>query len=368
MIVGILSSIPISMIASSALRASSEFQILDWQRLSVLPDPVGLKGAYAGISNGWIILTGGSNFPVPRSQGGTKSFADKIYLRSAGLGNAPWRTMPEVLPVGLAEGASVTTEAGLVAIGGQTAQGPVAEVTLFSTDAKGSSIRRTPLPSLPEPSANATAVYLQGHLYVAGGEAGGQGSANFWQLDLAQAITNSGKTSWRSLPSWPGPRRFGAMMVVLIREGREQIFLFGGRLKAAGPASINDYLSDAYRFDPQSGAWATAAAMPHRAIIATTIRTGPSTAALMGGSDGHDLERMAELGERYRIPNHIAIYDAQTNSWHTGGTMPIGVVGAVAVDLGSAWLVAGGEYSPSIRTAQAFQLTVKQGGVSEGAR
>jgi len=34
------------------------------------------------------------------------------------------------------------------------------------------------------------------------------------------------------------------------------------------------------------------------------------------------------------------------------------VVGAAVVELGSEWLVAGGEYSPSLRTAQAYRVTI----------
>jgi N-acetylneuraminic acid mutarotase len=77
---------------------------------------------------------------------------------------------------------------------------------------------------------------------------------------------------------------------------------------------------------------------------------------LLGGSDGHDFERMKELGERYRIPSDVLLYDARKDQWSKAGTMPLGVVGAAVVATGDRWMVAGGEYSPGLRTAQVFQL------------
>jgi N-acetylneuraminic acid mutarotase len=340
-----------------------------WHRLPDLPDPVGLKGAYAGLSNGWVVLAGGSNFPVPRVAGGAKAFADRIYARSADEPEAAWREMPGRLPVGLAEGAAVTVGGGVVAIGGQTAGGPVAEVTLLRMDRTGAGVERVSLPALPAPCANAAAVVLDGHIYVAGGEQNGRGLAHFWRLEVSAALADPAGVSWQSLPTWPGPPRFGAAMAVLTRDGREQIFLFGGRSEALRPTTIDEYLTDAYRLDPREGGWVPVAPMPHPALIATTVRLEASRVAIMGGSDGHDLDKMAELGDRYRIPDHIALYDAAADVWTVKGTMPVGVVGTAVVQLGeAAWLVAGGEYSPSLRTAQAFRLELREGEDRKGSR
>jgi len=350
----------------SALRAAPPFV---WERLSDLPDPVGLKGAYAGMSNGWVLLAGGSNFPVPRAAGGTKAFADRIYVRSVEVADAPWREVSERLSFGFAEGAAVTVGDGVIAIGGQTAKGPVADVFLLRMDRGGTKVERLPLPSLPAPCANAAAVFLNGHVYVAGGEQDAQGMAHFWRLNVAAALANPSGVSWETLPTWPGPRRFGAMMAVLAQVGREQVFLFGGRREAARPITIDEYLADAYRYDPQTNTWTPVAAMPHPALIAATVRIDAARVAIMGGSDGHDLDKMAELGDRYRIPDHIAIYDATTDTWAVEGTMSIGVVGAAVVELGDAtWLVAGGEYSPSLRTAHAFRLSLRVRKDGEAAR
>jgi acetyl esterase/lipase len=73
---------------------------------------------------------------------------------------------------------------------------------------------------------------------------------------------------------------------------------------------------------------------------------------------------MAELGERYRLSDRIMIYDADSGRWSTGGRMPLGVAAPAVVDLGRGWLLAGGEYSPGLRTpavhhAQAITATAE---------
>jgi N-acetylneuraminic acid mutarotase len=248
--------------AESASRPATSFH---WKRIPDLPDPVGLKGAFAGVSNGWVLHAGGSNFPVPRAAGGAKAFSDRIYVRPAGVTEAPWREASARLPYGLAEGATVTIDAGVIAIGGQTLKGPVADVFLLRADPTGERIERHPLPALPTPCANATATLCNGSIYVAGGEQAAKGMGNFWRLEVAAALASPPATAWQSLPSWPGPPRFGASLVTLERDGREQLFLFSGRGEALPPATIDEYLTDAYRYDPRSEQWARVAAMPHPA-------------------------------------------------------------------------------------------------------
>jgi N-acetylneuraminic acid mutarotase len=76
---------------------------------------------------------------------------------------------------------------------------------------------------------------------------------------------------------------------------------------------------------------------------------------ITGGSDGHDIGRLAELGERYRLPGDAMLFDAAASRWSAAGAMPLGVAGAAVVALpGGAHLVAGGEYSPALRTPRVF--------------
>lgn len=342
--------------------------VVTWERWPDLPDPVGLKGMYAGVSNGQILLAGGSNFPVARALGGQKSFSRALFSRAAAAGAAEtWRIHENAFSVALAEGASVTTEHGVVCLGGVGSAGAVADAFVISWENGALGAVRT-LPNLPAPSATTAAVHWRGQVYVAGGENRGVAQTKFLRLDLAAALARPDRVTWEQLPTWPGPARFGAVLAVLTVGGRDQLLLAGGRTTANAPVSQADYLADVHAFDPVTQSWTSLGVMPHRALLATGLRLDAHCLAVLGGSDGHSLDRMAELGERYRIPDRIMIYDSRREAWRVDdGVMPVGVVGAAVVPLANAWLVAGGEYSPGLRTAQTHVLRIKNGGPGKAA-
>lgn len=342
-------------VPASPITLSDAKNIFSWERQADLPDPIGWKGMYAGLSEGMVLLAGGSNFPVALRAGGRKVLSRQILVRP--INAAPeeaWIVADEALTSGRAEGASVSTGAGVVMLGGLGENGPVAEVLFLRWDAQQGVVQTRALPPLPEPYASPGAAYWDGRIFVAGGEKDGRGSDRFWSLDLAAALDGKSAGNWKALPSLPGPPRFGAVLAVLDVNGRDHIFLLGGRIKAAG-AVLADYLNDVHRYDPVAGRWTPLSLMPHRAVLAGRIRLGASRLAILGGSDGHDLQRIAELGERYRLPDRIMVYDSSSDRWSAGGEMPLGVVAAAVVELGQDWLVAGGEYSPGLRTAGVYR-------------
>ena len=329
---------------------------LVWTPVADLPDAVGRKGMYAGLTGGRIVLAGGSNFPVPRNEGGKKTFHRSVFVQSeAARGRGPWTVLSDVLPCDLAEGATVTTPHGVVALGGDDGKGPVNTVFLLVWDEVEGTLRVHPVPALPLAVANAAAAWHDGRVYVAGGDDGRGGTLLFCRLDLAAALRDPAAARWEALPAWPGPRRFGAVLVPLGAPGREMIVLAGGKIGTPGPASARDYLADAYGYDPGQRSWRELPALPRPALIAAALRLDENRLLLAGGSDGHDIERLAELGDRYRLPADAMFFDAAAGGWRAAGAMPIGVAGAAVVALtGGGHLVAGGEYSPSLRTPRVF--------------
>ncbi|MGH8018055.1 MAG: hypothetical protein ACREIA_07155 [Opitutaceae bacterium] len=201
---------------------------MKWTRLADLPDPAGLKGMHGGVSHGRLILAGGSNFPIPNTEGGKKTFHAAIYTQPLSEGGmTPWIRDEQSLPAGLAEGACVTTPDGVAALGGFAKSGPVATAFLMQWDAVSGRAVFRDLPDLPSARAYAAAAWLDGRLYVAGGQNSAGGMQEFLVLDLQSKTPH-----WETLPSWPGPRRFGAVLAVLtfsnvgvasatIREDRE---------------------------------------------------------------------------------------------------------------------------------------------------
>ena len=331
--------------------------VLTWQRTADLPDPVGLKGMYAGTNEGHVLLAGGTNFPVPQRAGGRKTFHRAIYVRPVKADNADaWVKAVDELPAGLGEGASVTTEHGIVWIGGHDGANPVASVFLIKWKPAERRVARVKLPDLPAAVTNAAAAAANECVYVAGGE-GSQGvQRTFCRLDLAKAIADPANARWDVLSASPGRARAGGILVpVTTREGAG--LWWGGGV--SGPArSSADYLKDAHIYSFARNEWSAAAMMPRGAVLGAAVAIDDSRFLVLGGSDGHDFERMKELGERYRIPNDVLLYDARTDRWSSAGTMPLGTVGSAVIRVSDGWLVAGGEYSPGLRTPQVFHLSV----------
>lgn len=335
--------------------AESRPLALQWRELAPLPDPVGRKGMFAGVSHGHGLLAGGSNFPVPQRAGGKKTFHRTVYVCPLPLADSTrWTSVPDALASPLGEGASVVTEKGIACLGGHDGTRPVASAFLLTWNAMARTVARNALPDLPTASANAAATTFAGSIYVAGGESADGALATFWRLDLARA---SAGAQWETLLAWPGGPRFGAFLLKVATPSGPRL-LFGGGLP--GPAKTQaDYLRDAWLFDPAARTWSAAAGLPRGAVLAATLAIDATRAVVLGGSDGHDFARMKELGERYRIPSDVLLYDAAADRWSVAGTMPLGVVGAAVVQDGEDWLVAGGEYSPGLRTAGVYALRVR---------
>jgi N-acetylneuraminic acid mutarotase len=331
---------------------------LEWRQVADLPDPVGLKGMYAGVSGGQVVLAGGSNFPVPQREGGRKTFHRMIYVRPVNADpGATWTKATGELPGALGEGASVTTRHGIVGVGGHDGAAPVATVFMMTWNPKTRSIVRVTLPDLPEAVTNASAALVQGWIYVAGGEGPAGARGTFWRLNLAAAVAQPARARWEVLPMWPGPPRFGGILVSVTNAAGEGLLWSGG---LPGPArSTADYLKDAHVYQLAGGKWAPAAAMPRGAVLGSSVPIDAARILVLGGSDGHDFERMKELGDRYRIPSDVLLYDARADRWSVVGTMPLGAVGAAVVGINDGWLVAGGEFSPGLRTPKVFHLRVR---------
>lgn len=331
---------------------------LEWQRLADLPDPVGRKGLYAGVSEGHVVLAGGSNFPVPQRAGGAKQFHREIYVRAVGAASVePWRTVSSALPTPLGEGASATTTRGVVCLGGNNGGTEVATVFLLRYSRATRDVERVALPDLPEKAAMLAADELDGWIYVAGGMGAKGALRTFWRLNLERALAEP-KTTWETLPALRGDPRFGAFLVAIATHEGPRLFFGGG---IAGPArSQADYLRVLEIFDVTAKRWRRGAAMPRGAIAGGALALEGARMLLLGGSDGHDFAQMRELGERYRLPDEVLLYDAAADRWSTVGNMPLGLAGAAVIKVPSGWIVAGGEPSPGVRTPQVHLLRVSE--------
>ena len=173
-----------------------------WGTLPAIPDTTGFAGSFAGVSNDVLIVAGGSNFPNGGTpwNGGKKTWYDKIFVLERPDGS--WKEAGK-LPRTLGYGVSVTTDKGLVCIGGSNAEGHYSDVFLLAY--QQGKIVVTPLPSLPAPLANSCGALVDSCIYVAGGLAAPDAVETeqvFYMLDLKHEASG-----WQPLPAWPGPSR-----------------------------------------------------------------------------------------------------------------------------------------------------------------
>ena len=138
---------------------------LPWEKLPPIPDPEGFAAAFAGVSNGALIVAGGANIAGEKwGETFRKQWHDSVFVLEKPDGE--WRSGFR-LPRALGYGVSVTTERGVVCIGGSDSQRHHADV--FLLEWRDGRVVMTALPSLPKPCANACGALVGKVIYVAGG-------------------------------------------------------------------------------------------------------------------------------------------------------------------------------------------------------
>lgn len=317
-----------------------------WQTLPDLPQAV--AGQFVGVSDGALLVAGGSSYPVSLFQGGIKRWVDTISVLEPG--KREWRT-GFTLEQPLAYGAAVSTANGLICLGGGDAQQNSAAV--FRLNWRDGKVGRTPLPALPSPCAMTVAALVGDTIYVAGGQetpAATTALHNFWALDLKHQPLH-----WQVLPSWPGP---GRILPAAAGDGHA-FYLFGGCELSAGAdgKAVRRYLTDAYRYRPGKG-WEKLADLPHPVAAAPALASGGKL-LVFGGDDGAYAQRIWELKEAHPgFRRDILTFDPATGIWRQEGSLPVGLVTTSAVRWGKRIVIPGGEDRPGHRAARVLSAAL----------
>ncbi len=331
-------------------------KVANWEQMAPWPDPVGVAGAFAGISNGALIVAGGANFPNGMPwEGGAKAYHDAIYVLEKPDG--AWRSTGR-LPKPLAYGISASGPGGVVCAGGENADSVSADVWLLRWDAAAGMVVAEALPSLPSPLSQACGAVVaspeggqtRSRLYIAGGissPSAAEASNAFLSIDLDDPAAG-----WMSLPPCPGPAR--VLAGAASASGR--FWLAGGASLRAGPdgraARVMPYLSDAWSFDPVASAWSRAADMP------MPLLGMPSPAAsavdgvffFFGGDDGREAALPPE--RRTGFNRSVLRYEAASDRWNVAGELPEAArVTVPQVTWEGRHIVSGGETRAGVRSA-----------------
>ncbi|HVU56167.1 MAG TPA: sodium/solute symporter [Puia sp.] len=285
-----------------------------WSQSNPLPDADGLAGAFAGVSNGALIVAGGTNFPGNGRPwtGGVKTWYDKIYVLDRPDGT--WSVAGR-LPRPLGYGVSITGAGGLICLGGGDAERAYA--TAFIVRYRNGRIETENLPFLPAPLTNGCGVLLKDRLYVAGTiQVMGSATENcFWSIDLSTPVKK-----WETLPPLPGPAR----MLAAAGAGADEVYIFGG-VHVKDPEGTREYLKDCWKYRPEKG-WIRVADLPHPLAAAPTpaYQAGESHLVLFGGDDGSMASQVATLKDQHPgFNNEILAFNTITGAWSVMGHIPV---------------------------------------------
>ena len=304
----------------------------DWHEVASLSSSIDASGAFIGLTDTGILVAGGTKH---------SKATDTIYLlEQTGETEYRWQNIGK-LPTPLAKGAAVATPEGLICLGGQGPEGISSKVFVlkYSSAEKTLLINRN-YPPLPEACDYLAATKLGETLYVAGGRSADGPMKNFWALDLSSDNNSKESRAWRSLPAWPGPARFGAILTAQSDGAHDCLYLFGG--KSTDNGTQDSFLTDGYRFDPKQPdakqAWQTVAPMPRAAFLAPATAWGQSHLLVLGGSEGDSKANAA---------SNMLAYHTITNTWTTVGDLPQKVSDTTVVKWDNQLLLPCGENLPT---------------------
>jgi len=314
---------------------------LDWSELPPLPEPLGVAGSFVAAQGDALIVAGGAHFETSPFQGGTKRWIDRAFALEAGADQ--WREV-DPLPTPLGYGASVQTPNGALWIGGSDAQRHYSNVMRVRyADGR---LEYAQLPALPAPCANLGAALLGEWVYVVCGQASPTSTAaekRFWRAKLADLENPVTLPIWQELEPWPGPARI--LPEVVAQDGALYV-ISGAELIPGG----RRFLSDAYRFSPETG-WRAVTGPPTPLVAAAAIARGPSHILVFGGDDGSRFDQNDALGDSHPgFPRTVWAYHTITDTWTPQGEAPFARVTTTAVDWRGGVVIPSGEDRPGHRS------------------
>ena len=319
---------------------------LHWSELPPLPGKIGFAGPFAGAHNGVLMVGGGANFPGKMPwEGGNKVWHEDVFVLDSPDGT--WKVAGK-LPRPLGYGVSLSTDQGLVCLGGSDSQQHYDECFVLRWD--DGTLITSAIASLPKPCANFCGAILNNTLYVAGGietPTATVAMKSFWSLDLRDSNSN-----WKELETWPGPPRMLAVAAVQ----DNAFYVVGGASLTVDVQGkpVRKYEKDAYRYRVEQG-WTRVADLPRPVVAAPTPAPtlGLSRFLVMGGDDGMHINFMPPALHP-GFPKSILAYDTILDAWGVHGQVPASHVTTTVVPWRGGFVIPSGEIRPGVRSTSVW--------------
>ncbi|MBK9167526.1 MAG: hypothetical protein IPM24_08675 [Bryobacterales bacterium] len=282
----------------------------DWKERAPLPEP--RAGSMAGTPGGRYVLAGGSFW-----KDDVKHWTARVDIFDPARN--VWEPGP-ALPEPRSDAACATLGDTLYIFGG----GADGDVTADAYALRGGGWQALPAARLPEARLYPVATVLDGAVYVTGGiaRAGDYSTVTntLWRWTPGGA--------WETLPALPGPRRTSHAATAF----GGKLFVFGGVTSRGGNL---ENLADAWVYDPAARAWS---ALPQLPVVrrAWAAAAAGDTILLLGGYTDD-------------FATDVWAFDPRTGATRRAGSLPHPLADIRVSAIGSALYLAGGETAPKIR-------------------
>ena len=332
-----------------------------WTPLADLPFKDGLAGPYVGISGGMLIVAGGANFPIKPGddlwQAKKVWHADAYVLPVADGPSAAWKTGFSLGRPG-GYGAVVTTEHGIVCLGGNDATTTFADCFLLYWDTAESRLLQISLPALPRPSVYGAAALIGDTVYLVGGQTGeGPETAtnSLYALDFSKMKAGGADFVWQELPPLPGPARAFNLTVAQHNGFEDCLYVMSGRRQL--PDGQTEALQDVWEYSPSKKSWRERHATPLALMAGTGAPFGPSHLLILSGADAANMNKVDQLKDAHPgFPRQAWAYHTITDTWAPAGDIPANQVTTTAVPHEGSIYLASGEIRPRVRTDKVWQI------------
>jgi len=348
-------------IAVHSESAAPKQEAISWSELPELPNKFGLGGAFTGVSNGALIVAGGSNFPHGMElMIQNRTWYDDIYILPNNR-EKKWLTGYK-LNEPIALGASVTSDDSLILIGGSNAEGDQSEVVQLTWNASSRITNQVSLPPLPQSLSLIGAAEIDGVVYVVGGQFERDKMSltkKFWSLDL-----NKLDSGWKSLVPWEGPARRRAIVVGQNIGNGKFVYIIGGEesIQNENGEIQSRHFTDGYRYSLRYENWEPIADAPHPVTGAPGIAYGQSHILIFGGNTWKEKD-VDSSKDHPSYSRDLLVYHTITDTWVVKGGLPLGVVSSEAVSWGEGIAITGGETEPGIMTPK-VQIMIHDSGAN----
>ena len=326
----------------------------------------GVSAPFAAMLGGELCVAGGCNFPLlPAADGGKKVMYDSIFMLRD---NENWVAVGH-LPQPTAYGATLSTDEGMLCIGGNNGEHSLNGVYLLTPSGKDA-VKVTESTPLPLPLDNLSAAYdkVGGYIYVVGGTSNGEAVDKVWRMAWPKAGV------WEELPPMPDGVRIQPAAVVQNNNTGPCLYVFGGyRVPSATDATGEVVAQSVLRYSPANGTWNIAEGPsedePAAIVGATAVASGSQHILIFGGTNREVFTKAVrgEYGDDYlrhtpdwyRFNRHIQVYNTITGAWSTAGDAEnMARAGAAVVANNGGWTIIGGETMPGIRSNSVSRVEI----------